>query len=224
MFPFERFTELAKKALALAREEAEQHPSSYIGTEHLLLGLMRIENGTARSVLDRLGIEADAVRQAIEPMLDHGKREVVRPITPSSGVKRAIEVAFEEARMLNQSYVSTGALLLGLVVEGEDDAARVLAGVGLSVDEVREGVAEAPAERGEPRVSSYPGEGARVLVHDPDPPYRLWEGRVLRVDAGIFLINIADRPAGTEVRATQRAIHPIPTGSTFGCPYCQAHL
>lgn len=224
MYPFERFTELAKKALALAQEEAEQHRSSYIGTEHLLLGLMRVENGTARSVLDRLGIDADAVRKAIEPVLDHGQRHVVGPIVPSSRVKRVIEIAFEEARTLDQSYVSTGALLLGLIVEGEDQAARILARFGLSVDEVREGVAEAPAEQGEPRVNPYPGEGARVLVHDPDPPYRLWEGRVLTVDAGIFLIGIADRPAGTEVRAIQRAIHPIPTGPTFGCPYCQSHL
>jgi ATP-dependent Clp protease ATP-binding subunit ClpA len=224
MYPFERFTELAKKALALAQEEAEQHRSSYIGTEHLLLGLMRIENGTAWSVLDRLGIDADAVRKAIEPVLDHGKRHVVGRIIPSSRVKRAIEIAFEEARMLNQSRVSTGALLLGLIVEGEDEAARVLAVFGLNADEVREGVAEAPAEEGEPRVNPYPAEGARVLVHDGDPPYRLWEGRVLRVDAGMFLISIADRPAGTEVRATHRAIHAIPTGPTFGCPYCQAHL
>jgi ATP-dependent Clp protease ATP-binding subunit ClpA len=224
MYPFERFTDLAKKALTLAQEEAEQHRSSYIGTEHLLLGLIRIENGTARSILDRLGIDADAVRKSIEPVLDHGKRPDAGPIIPSSRVKRVIEIAFEEARMLNQSRVSTGPLLLGLIVEGQDQAARVLAGFGLSVDEVREGVAEAPAEQGEPRVNSYPAEGARVLVHDPDPPYRLWEGRVLKVDAGIFLISTADRPAGTEVRAAQRAIHPIPTGSTFGCPYCQAHL
>jgi len=224
MYPFERFTELAKKALTLAQEEAEQAHNSYIGTEHLLLAVMRVENSTARNVLDGAGIEIGEVRKAMESVLGRGERHWVQRIIPTSRVKKVIEIAFEEARRLNQSNVSTGALLLGLIIEGEDVAARILADFGVTAEQVRKGVAEAPPEPAEHQIKLDLAAGARVLVHDPDPPHRLWEGRVLKADAGIFLVGIADRPAGSEVRATQRAIHPIPTGPTFGCPYCQAHL
>lgn len=227
MYPFERFTDLAKKTLTLAQEEAERSRHTYIGTEHLLLGLMRVESGTAYRILSEAGIEIAKVRETIEAVLGRSEQTGGRQIVPTSRVKRVIELAFEQSRQLNRSHVGTGEMLLALLVGGEGVGARVLKDLGLTVDDVRERVAVAPEESGEPRVGiANPGPGARVLVHDPEPPHRLWEGRVVAVEAhrGDFVIEVADRPAGGVVHATLRMIHPVPTGPTFSCRYCQTHL
>lgn len=137
MYPFERFTERAKKVLTLAQQEAERARQSYIGTEHLLLGLLREEEGLAAMVLNKLGVELTGVRQRIEAILQHNERVIIQQIVPTSRVKRVIEVSFDEARRMGHNYVGTEHLLLGLLVEGEDIAARVLKDMGVTLEKVR---------------------------------------------------------------------------------------
>ncbi|MGC1194667.1 MAG: ATP-dependent Clp protease ATP-binding subunit [Candidatus Dormiibacterota bacterium] len=137
MYPFERFTEKAKKVLTLAQDEAERSHHSYIGTEHLLLGLLREGEGLAAKVLANLGVEIDKVRDTIDSVLGRNERIIVQQIIPTSRVKKVIEIAFEEAKRMNNTYVGTEHLLLGLLIEGEGIAAHVLEDLGANLDKVR---------------------------------------------------------------------------------------
>jgi ATP-dependent Clp protease ATP-binding subunit ClpC len=137
LYPFERFTERAKKVLTLAQEEAERSHHSYIGTEHLLLGLLREGEGLAAKVLNNLGVEIGKVRQTIESVLGRNERIIIQQIIPTSRVKKVIEISFEEARRMGHNYVGTEHLLLGLLIEGEGIAAHVLEDLGASLDKVR---------------------------------------------------------------------------------------
>jgi ATP-dependent Clp protease ATP-binding subunit ClpC len=138
VYPFERFTEKAKKVLTLAQDEAEKSHHSYIGTEHLLLGLLREGDGLAAKVLANLGVEIDKVRSTIESVLGRNERVIVQQIIPTSRVKKVIEIAFEEAKRMNNTYVGTEHLLLGLLIEGEGIAAHVLEDLGASLEKVRQ--------------------------------------------------------------------------------------
>ena len=138
MYPFERFTERAKKVLALAQEEAERSHHIYIGTEHVLLGLLREGDGIAAKVLNNLGVEIDKVRQTIQPLVGPTERLLVQQqIIPTSRVKKVIELSFEEARRTGHNYVGSEHLLLGLLTEGEGIAAHVLQDLGATLDKVR---------------------------------------------------------------------------------------
>ena len=137
MYPFERFTERAKKVLTLAQEEAERSHHSYIGTEHLLLGLLREGEGLAAKVLNNLGVEINKVRSTIESVLGRNERIIIQQIIPTSRVKKVIEISFEEARRMGNNYVGTEHLLLGLLIEGEGIAAHVLEDLGASLEKVR---------------------------------------------------------------------------------------
>jgi ATP-dependent Clp protease ATP-binding subunit ClpC len=137
LYPFERFTERAKKVLTLAQEEAERSHHSYIGTEHLLLGLLREGEGLAAKVLNNLGVEINKVRSTIESVLGRNERIIIQQIIPTSRVKKVIEISFEEARRMGNNYVGTEHLLLGLLIEGEGIAAHVLEDLGASLDKVR---------------------------------------------------------------------------------------
>ena len=136
MYPFERFTEDAKKSLTLAQEEAERSHHSYIGTEHLLLGLMRLQEGVAYEVLRDLGIEIEAVRDVIAQVLGRYERILIQQIIPTSRVKNVIELSFEEARRMGENFVDSGHLLMGLVIEGEGIAAHVLEDLGATREKV----------------------------------------------------------------------------------------
>jgi ATP-dependent Clp protease ATP-binding subunit ClpC len=137
VYPFERFTERAKKVLTLAQEEAERSHHSYIGTEHLLLALLREDEGLASKVLHNLGVEIGKVRQTIESLLGRNERIIVQQIIPTSRVKKVIEISFEEARRMGHNYVGTEHLLLGLLREGEGIAAHVLEDLGANLDKVQ---------------------------------------------------------------------------------------
>ena len=137
MYPFERFTERAKKVLTLAQEEAERSHHSYIGTEHLLLGLLREGEGLAAKVLGNLGVEIGKVRQTIESVLGRNERIIIQQIIPTSRVKKVIEISFEEARRMGHNYVGTEHLLLGLLIAGEGIAAHVLEDLGANLEKVR---------------------------------------------------------------------------------------
>src|SRR5256885_7991655 len=138
MYPFERFTERAKKVLTFAQEEAERSHHSYIGTEHLLLGLLRERDGLAGKVVDNLGVEIGKVRETIESVIERNERIIIQQIIPTSRVKKVIEISFEEARRMGHNYVGTEHLLLGLLVEGEGIAAHVLNDLGVSLEAARQ--------------------------------------------------------------------------------------
>ena len=146
MYPFERFTERAKSALTLAQKESERLRHSYIGTEHLLLGLLGEPEGLAARVLGNLGIEIEVVRSTIESVLGRNDQPIMQHILPTSRVKRVIELAFEEARQEGTNHVGTEHLLLALLIEGEGIAAHVLEDLGATLGTVR---AELERLRGE---------------------------------------------------------------------------
>ena len=136
MYPFERFAEEAKKVLTLAQEEAERSQHSYIGTEHLLLGLLRNQEGVGCKVLAGLGVHIEQVRKKIETVLGVNERIVFQDIIPTSRVKHVIEISFDEARSMGSQSVNSGHLLMGLVIEGEGIAAHVLEDLGAGADRV----------------------------------------------------------------------------------------
>ncbi len=134
---FDKFTGRARKVLSLAQEEARSFQHNYIGTEHLLLGLIREKEGVAAKVLTNLGVELDKVRSSIEHIIGRGDRIVVGPVGLTPRSKKVIELSMDEARRMNHHYIGTEHLLLGLVREGEGVAAGVLASLGVRLEQVR---------------------------------------------------------------------------------------
>ncbi len=134
---FDRFTRRARHVLTLAQEEAVRFKHNYIGTEHLLLGLLREEKGVAAQVLANLGVEIGQVRQSIESIIGRGERVVLGQVGLTPRAKKVIELAVDEARRLTHQFVGTEHLLLGLLREGEGIAAGVLESAGLSLEQVR---------------------------------------------------------------------------------------
>ncbi len=133
----ERFTKRARRVLTLAQEEALRLNHSYIGTEHLLLGLVREENGVAVKVLRELGVEPGQVIRAVERTVGRGERAPFGKPSLAPRTKRVIELAVDEARLMGHHYIGTEHLLLGLVREGEGIAVNVLRGLGINLDRVR---------------------------------------------------------------------------------------
>jgi ATP-dependent Clp protease ATP-binding subunit ClpC len=134
---FDKFTERARRVLTLAQEEAQRFNHNYIGTEHLLLGLVREGDGVAAKVLNNLGVELSKVRSAVEFIIGRGEKSISGDIGLTPRAKKVIELAVEEARRLNHSYIGTEHLLLGLVREGEGIAFGVLESLGVSLERVR---------------------------------------------------------------------------------------
>jgi len=134
---FDKFTERARKVLRLAQEEAQRLQHNYIGTEHLLLGLIREGDGVAAKVLSNLGVDLDKVRSSVESILGRGNRVVTGEIGLTPRAKKVIELAVDEARHLHHNYIGTEHLLLGLVREGHGIGAGVLENLGVSLDRVR---------------------------------------------------------------------------------------
>jgi ATP-dependent Clp protease ATP-binding subunit ClpC len=138
---FERFTDRARKVMALANQEAQRFNHEYIGTEHILLGLVKEGSGVGANVLKNLDVDLRKVRLEVEKLVKAGPEMVTMgklPQTPRA--KKVIEYAIEEARNLNHNYVGTEHLLLGLLREHDGVAAQVLRNLGLKLEEVREEV------------------------------------------------------------------------------------
>lgn len=135
---FDRFTERARKVIILAKEEAKRFNHDYIGTEHILLGLIKEGESVAAAVLQNLGLSLDTIRLEIEKLVQFGPSTIVSgdiPFTPKA--KRVIELAMDEARRMGHNYIGTEHLLLGLIKEGEGVASHVLMNVGLDLNKVR---------------------------------------------------------------------------------------
>ncbi|MGA1796426.1 MAG: Clp protease N-terminal domain-containing protein, partial [bacterium] len=137
---FERFTERAKRTIVLAREEAIRVKNPYLGTEHILLGLIRKEDGTAVEVLKKVGLDLREIRFEVERRISHQfqrkiENQVEIPFT--NRAKKVLELAIEEANMMGHDRIGTGHLLIGLIKEGEGIASLVLEDLRVDVGEVR---------------------------------------------------------------------------------------
>lgn len=135
---FEKFSERARRVLSLAQEEAQRFNHNYIGTEHILLGLVRETEGVAARVLLNLNVELVKVRSAVEFIIGRGERPTPGEIGLTPRAKKVIELAVDEARRLNHHYIGTEHLLIGLMREGEGVAAGVLESLGVGLEKVRE--------------------------------------------------------------------------------------
>jgi ATP-dependent Clp protease ATP-binding subunit ClpC len=140
---FSKFTGRARKVLTLAQEEAQRLQHNYIGTEHLLLGLVREGNGLAAKVLTGMGIELHTVRDEVESIIGRGKRVVHGEVGLTPRAKKVIELAVDEARRLRHDYIGTEHLLLGLLREGNGIGAGVLESLGANLRKVRQEVMRA---------------------------------------------------------------------------------
>jgi ATP-dependent Clp protease ATP-binding subunit ClpC len=140
---FDRFTDRAKKVMSFARQEAMKFNHEYIGTEHILLGLVQEGSGVAANVLKNMTIDLDKIRHEVEKIVKTGPSMVTMgqlPFTPRA--KKVLELSLEEASQLSHNYIGTEHLLLGLIRENEGIAAQVLMNLGIKLEEVREEVLE----------------------------------------------------------------------------------
>ena len=161
---FDKFTDRARKVLTLAQDEAQRFNHNYIGTEHLLLGLVREGEGVAARVLENMNVELAKVRTAVEFIIGRGDRPVVGEVGLTPRAKRVIELAIDEARRLGHNYIGTEHLLLGLVREGEGIAAGVLESLGVNLDKVRHEVIRVLSQSS----SAGPAQETKRASQDPD--------------------------------------------------------
>jgi ATP-dependent Clp protease ATP-binding subunit ClpC len=154
---FDRFTDRARKVMALARKEAQRFNHDFIGTEHILLGLIQEGSGVAANVLKNLGVEIEKIRREIEKNVQSGPSMVTMgqlPFTPRA--KKVLELSMEEAQELGHNYIGTEHLLLGLIRENDGVAAQVLLDMNLKLEDVREAVLELLGAESMPQDSSIP--------------------------------------------------------------------
>src|SRR5437773_5564812 len=171
---WQRFTERARRVVFFAQEEAARLGENYIGTEHLLLGLIRESDSVAARIIDRMGIPLGRIRADVERQISRGHGSLGQDMQLTPRAKRVIDLAYEEARQLNNNYIGTEHLLLGLIREGDGLAARVLVSLGADLvrarwavygmqegDEVKEATPD--AEMGPPAsASASPEDAARL--------------------------------------------------------------
>src|SRR6266702_187026 len=134
---WQRFTERARRVVFFAQEEAARLGENYVGTEHLLLGLIREMDSVAGRILERLGLSADQIRKEVEAQVTRGQGHLGQDMQLTPRAKRVIDLAYEEARQLNNNYIGTEHLLLGLIREGNGLAARVLVKLGADLERTR---------------------------------------------------------------------------------------
>ena len=157
---FDQFTPRARQVILLARKEADRFNHNYIGTEHLLLGLMKLGQGVAMDVLREMGIDFETLRLEIERAVGSGpETKVIGEVPLTVKARRVIELAMGEAKQLKHSYIGTEHLLLGLIKEGDGAAARVLINLGVDLDETRRRIlTKLKMEYGTPPPKGTPGK------------------------------------------------------------------
>ena len=159
---FEKFSERARRVLSLAQEEAQRFNHNYIGTEHILLGLVRETEGVAARVLSGLGVDLSKVRSAVEFIIGRGEKPTQGEIGLTPRAKKVVELAVDEARRMNHTYIGTEHLLIGLLREGEGVAAGVLESLGVTLEKVR-----AETHRILSNSSTSGGQGTRSSTRTP---------------------------------------------------------
>ena len=160
---FERFTDRARRVVVLAQEEARMLNHNYIGTEHILLGLIHEGEGVAAKALESMNISLEAVRQQVEEIIGQGQAAPTGHIPFTPRAKKVLELSLREALQLGHNYIGTEHILLGLIREGEGVAAQVLQKLGADLNRVRQSVIQLlsgyAGGKGE-QVSAGQGEGA----------------------------------------------------------------
>jgi len=171
---FQRFSDRARLVVVLAQEESRKLNHNYIGTEHILLGLIREGKGVAAKTLGSLGISLDPVRQQVEEIIGRGQETPQGHIPFTPRAKKVLELSLRESRQLGHDYIGTEHILLGLIREGDGVAAQVLVRLGADLNRVRQQVIqllnEHPAEE--------PGPGARVRLETVEQRLTAIEQRV----------------------------------------------
>ncbi|MCT4796797.1 Clp protease N-terminal domain-containing protein, partial [Exiguobacterium alkaliphilum] len=162
---FGRFTERAQRVLALAQEEAVRLGHHNIGTEHILLGLIREGEGIAAKALFALGMTSEKIQQEVEALIGRGS-ENGSTIHYTPRAKKVIELSMDEARKLGHSYVGTEHILLGLIREGEGVAARVMNNLGISLTKARQQVLQLLGNTESSANASQPGTSAATPTLD----------------------------------------------------------
>jgi ATP-dependent Clp protease ATP-binding subunit ClpC len=166
---FERFTDRARRVVVLAQEEARMLDHDYIGTEHILLGLIREGDGYAARSLESLGISLDAVRQQVQEIIGRGQQAPSGHIPFTPRAKKVLELSLRESLQLGHNYIGTEHMLLGLLREGDGVAAQVLVRLGADLDRVREQVIQLlHGYQGQDvgSAGSQPGGRARAVLPD----------------------------------------------------------
>jgi len=165
---FERFTQRARQVVVFAQDEARSLGHNYIGTEHLLLGLLREQEGLAARVLESLGVSLEEVRSQVARIIGEGDEAETGQIPFTPRAKKVLELALREARGLNHNYIGTEHVLLGIARENDGVAARILLDFGLDAEKIRNevihllgGATALPAARG--LHERMPGRARRVL-------------------------------------------------------------
>jgi ATP-dependent Clp protease ATP-binding subunit ClpA len=193
---FERFTDRARRVVVLAQEEARLLNHNYIGTEHILLGLVREGEGVAAKALDAMGVSLDDVRRNITEIIGQGGEPPSGHIPFTPRAKKVLELSLREALQLGHNYIGTEHILLGLVREGEGVAAQVLQKRGAELNRVRQTVIQL--------LSGYSGPGEAT----PDTPREVFEGP---------LASPVGSETSTGEAAPEQKEHPL-------CPNCRASL
>ena len=159
---WQRFTERARKVVFYAQEEAGRLGENYVSTEHLLLGLVRENDSVAARILDRIGVSLGRIRSEIERQVARGDGRLGQDMQLTPRAKRVIDLAYDEARQLNNNYIGTEHLLLGLIREGEGLAGRVLSKLGVDLDRTRREVMHLQEGGGEGSVGGRPSQAAKT--------------------------------------------------------------
>jgi ATP-dependent Clp protease ATP-binding subunit ClpC len=172
---FERFTDRGRRVVVLAQEEARMLNHNYIGTEHILLGLLRERDGVGAKALESLSVRLDEVRRQVEEIVGQGRAAPTGHIPFTPRAKKVLELSLREGLQLGHNYIGTEHILLGLIREGEGVAAQVLQKLGADLNRVRQtviqllsgyigGVATASGETAAPAVASFRVGGTEVPI------------------------------------------------------------
>ena len=182
---FERFTDGARRVVVLAQEEARMLNHNYIGTEHILIGLVREDGGVAGGGLESLGISVDAVRQRVKEMIGIGEQAPSGHVPFTPRAKKVLELSLRESLQLGHDYIGTEHIMLGLIREGDGVAAQVLVLLGADLNQLRQQVLQ--------RLQGFQGEdelGIRVVQRP---------GLLGRIDALEERLSILERRVGTRL-------------------------
>jgi ATP-dependent Clp protease ATP-binding subunit ClpC len=167
---FEVFTDRARRVVVLAQEEARILRHDYIGTEHLLLGLIHEGEGVAARALESLGISLEAVRQQVEEIIGRGEEELSGHIPFTPRAKKVLEFSLRESQQLGHDYIGTEHILLGLIREGEGVAAQVLVRLGADLNRVRQQVLQLLGGRGPGEAGEGEARAAAAARQSPAGP------------------------------------------------------
>ena len=196
---FERFTDRARRVVVLAQEEARMLNHNYIGTEHVLLGLIHEGEGVAAKVLTELGISVETVRQQVEEIIGVGRVAPSGQIPFSPRSKKVLELSLRESLQLGHNYIGTEHILLGLLREGEGVAAQVLQRLGADLNRVRQQVIEMLS-------GHHGGEGFDVLAAAVEREFGTYdEVIVLLRDIARRVRRIEQRLAGDDDTGDEEA-------------------